>query len=253
MNEYTLVTEIKDKLDKQYNYFINTVSNPKELMISIGELDSKFNKPYLIHLTRQVGRTYDSEETVLITDIQYSLTSYIQYVTGGEYVVKFKNIRNLTFSIFNSDEIELVRFSLMDKEYALMNSLLTEEEYIENVTKSEIRIKESEELKKEQLVRVAKYQKYIDNRWLLIKEIKRFSDVYNLIFNKNKIISGLNNFKLKAETMVKYYNDDIDHRNIDNFEYLKIKREMSKQVISDIERFFGEVGYKQVNKRDFYF
>src|SRR5690606_33292214 len=104
----------------------------------------------------------------------------------------------------------------------------------------------------DELDRLVKYEEYLDNYWVLFKEIKNIKDLYRFVFNKRSIVKGINKFKLKAQTSVNFYNDEIK-RNNDQFEYLHNKKEKSKKLISDISQFFNEVGYEQIVKRKFYF
>lgn len=251
MNELQITDDLIDILMKQKQYFTDNIGNPEKLMKTIGTLESKHNRPHLLYLARKLENTYDSESSELVSKIENKVNEYVRSEVSHLFQVKFKNFRDLTFSIFEGEN-ELVRFSLMNKEYAYMNYVITEDNYYNKIKANENNIRFYNEELLNNMVKVEKYVGYQNNYFKLLKEIKNVKDIGRFIFKGKVIKKGIADTVGKYQEKTKFYEEEIS-RLKENGEFLFDRFNTCKSVIASLDGFFDSLEYTQAERSWFYF
>lgn len=255
MNELVQVKELIDDLNYQ-SLFINEYSDDIVfLMRNISSLKSKFNRPLLFYITKEVYRGFDNQPTVLIERIEKQLDSYLNENWSKEesLSVKFKNLRGLTFSVF-IDETEMMRFSLMSKSFAYMRSVISSEEELQKeLTRIDGNIEYSNSEIKAYQEKLGRFTKLSKSKLALIKELKSFKDLYAVIFKYKKLKEFYPKALEKIELQIEHHKSEIE-RHKENVPYFESKYKLFLDNQEHFSKVFSSVGYELSNNiNDFYF
>lgn len=251
LNEYDTVEYVINELNNQVGFFIENKNSAESLLENVSKLKMKYEIPYALYLTRQSKTVYNKQPSTISEDIAYELNLFFKEKIGQDYSIRFFDIKRMMFSLYKED-IEIVRFSLTNKNYGFMNSVIQSEgEYFKKKSSIEKSIENVKEEILANLIRLTLYEKIQGSNIELIKNIKSFKDVCDLLFSYKKIRKGIGNiivrFKEKHEALTK--NEETEKERL---LYLNEQYERSKPIVEKVDGLFMELGYTQGERHLFY-
>lgn len=251
LDEFKSTEYIINELNNQVGFFKQNKDDALSLLQNISKLKMKYEMPYLIYLTRQSDNIYNKVNTNLTDSVAYTLNLYVKEVVGQEYFVNFLDVKGLIFTICKED-IEVVRFSLVNKNYTFMTSIIqNEDEYLKDKNNIERNIKSIENDILANAIRVELHKVAKNNYFKLFKHVKNVREFYSLLFKPKSVKEGLNKEILRLEGLDKALTDNKQSEE-DRLNYLKDKYERSISTVNTLSIFFDKIAYKRDERHKFY-
>lgn len=250
LNELDVFEELILELNFQKDFFHNNSNSAVNLLTQTHLLDKVHNRPKILQIVRKLYGAHDSEKSEIIDNMELQFNIYFKGNLGEDYKVKFKNMRDLTFSIWLAD-VEIVRFSVMNKDYARMREFIDEKEFrnvVKNMDNNIVYHKEVIELEK---MNLSDMEKLDENYWSIFKDIKSLSDIFTVLFKKGTIKNKLPKSILRIKQIIEHHTKSIEDCEQNKLFY-KNRLEQYKPVIEKVSMVFKDLGYKETKIDKFY-
>lgn len=254
MNEKKTLDEFVQEVYGQLDYFNNTLDNPIKLLTDTINLKTKYGTPEVLYYTREMNNVHQNKSVGLINRITNSINFLLSKISNGTYDVTFITDKDLLYSMRNSG-IEYARFSLVNKEYAYMNSVIESDEDLEqHINRNSIQINNLTSMIEKEESEIKLYEKLNTGRLKVLKYAinkRDYKGIVGVFVKYNTIKSNLSTLIHKKQNVIIELNRQIRLEQ-ENIQYAINKRENSKIIVEELDLFFGELGYVKSEKHKFY-
>lgn len=246
------IISMQETVANQLAFFERAISNPILLLQEMHTLASEFNEPCIF----QVLRMNHSRKGVkdLETKIEKSLEMYIRehFKGKGNITIKKKRARDMLHSL-QVDEVEIVRFLLMSKEFTFMYNMIGDCKKLEKSLSTHKKNLEQMREGLDDLVRKKEQAELLatSNRAVL-KKARNMKEKIQLIVNMRKIK------KVQEENVIVYSESiDAEKKRIDEYaeneKLIRIKYERDKALYEELKPLMESFGYQYVEDwKNFY-